>query len=465
MPVVEKNRNYVVEITDMTHEGQGVGRIDGLTVFTDGALAGEQVELKIIKLKKTYAVGKLINVLKPSPDRIVPFCSVYKRCGGCSLQHMDYNAQLAFKKKLVCDSIERIGGLKDVKVHDTIGMKQPYNFRNKAQYPVASVDGRIVTGFYASRSHEVINSEECRIQDVESDKIRKIVAKFMMEKGIPAYDEKTGKGLVRHVITRVGFNTGEIMVVLVINGDTLPHARELVERLIDGTAAQSSGSSMVKSIYINVNTENTNVIMSERNILLYGNESITDKIGNYRFMISPGSFFQVNTAQTEVLYSKVLEYAGLNGSETVFDLYCGIGTITLFLSSRARMVYGVEVVAAAVNDARKNAELNGVDNVEFIEGEAEKVAPRMYQKGIHADVVVLDPPRKGCDESLLRLIADMQPARIVYVSCNPATLARDLKYLDAQGYKATEAQPVDMFPWTGHVECIVQIKRAESRMK
>ena len=340
MPVVEKNRNYVVDITGMTHEGQGVGRIDGLAVFTDGALAGEQVELKIIKLKKTYAVGKLVNVLRPSPDRVIPFCGVFRRCGGCSLQHMDYNAQLAFKTKLVHDSLERIGGLKDIKVHDTIGMKQPYNFRNKAQYPVASVDGRIVTGFYASRSHEVISSEDCRIQDMQSDRIRKLVAGFVMEKGIPAYDEKTGKGLVRHIITRIGFNTGEIMVILVINGDTLPYAGELVQRLVDGNAPGSSGSSMVKSIYLNVNTHNTNIIMGGRNILVYGNESITDKIGNYSFVISPGSFFQVNTLQTETLYSKVLEFAGLNGSETVFDLYCGIGTISLFLSSRARMVYG-----------------------------------------------------------------------------------------------------------------------------
>ncbi|MGI6668713.1 MAG: 23S rRNA (uracil(1939)-C(5))-methyltransferase RlmD [Acetivibrionales bacterium] len=465
MPMVVKNRDYVVDITDMTHEGLGVGRIDGLAVFTDGALAGEQVELKIIKVRRTYAVGKLLKVLKPSPDRVIPFCSVFKRCGGCSLQHMDYNAQLAFKTKLVRDSLERIGGLDDVKVRDTIGMKSPYNYRNKAQYPVASADGRIVTGFYAPRSHEVIGSEECRIQDAESDRIRKLVTGFMMEKGIPAYDEKTGKGLVRHIITRVGFNTGEIMVILVINGDTLPHVDELVKRLVDGTgskgtAFQNSGSSRVKSVYLNVNTANTNVIMGDKNILVYGSESIAEKIGDYTFMISPGSFFQVNTAQTEVLYSKVLEFAGLNGSETVFDLYCGIGTISLFLSSRARMVYGVEVVTAAVNDARKNAELNGAGNVEFIEGEAEKAVPELYRKGINADVVVLDPPRKGCDESLLRLIAaDMRPDRIVYVSCNPATLACDLKYLDAQGYRAAEVQPVDLFPWTGHVECVVLITK------
>jgi len=463
MPVVEKNRDYVVDIKDMTHEGQGVGRIDGLAVFTDGVLAGEQVELKIIKLKKSYAVGKLLKVLRPSPDRVDPFCGVFRRCGGCSLQHMDYNAQLAFKTKLVRDSLERIGGLKDVKVRDTIGMKQPYNFRNKAQYPVTSADGKIVTGFYAPRSHEVIGSDECRIQNMESDRVRKLVAGFMMEKGIPAYDENTGKGLVRHIMTRVGFNTGEIMVVLVINGDTLPHAGELAQRLVDETA-QSSGSSMVKSVYLNVNTDNTNVILGDRNILVYGNESITEKIGNYSFMISPGSFFQVNTAQTEVLYSKVLEFAGLNGSETVFDLYCGIGTISLFLSSRAKIVYGVEVVKAAVKDARRNAKLNGVDNVEFIEGEAEKAVPDLYRKGIHADVVVLDPPRKGCDESLLQLIAaDMQPDRIVYVSCNPATLARDLKYLDAQGYEALEAQPVDLFPWTGHVECVTLMTNVKNK--
>jgi len=474
-PGVEKNEHYVIDITDMTHEGQGVGRINGLAVFVDGALEGEQAEIRIIKITKSYAVGKLISLIKASPNRAAPFCEAFKRCGGCSLQHMDYQAQLAFKTRLVKDNIERLGGIYGVNVHDAIGMEQPFNYRNKAQYPVAQVNGGIVTGFYAARTHEVIRSDHCGIQDIKSEKVRHIVARFAEEKGIPAYDEKTGNGLLRHIVTRVGFNTGEVMVVLVINGDSLPHSDELVRRLT-GIPEDISGDGMnegnasgegiscdgvpgIRSIYLNVNTENTNVILGRRNILLYGSETITDTIGKYKFNISPHSFFQVNPLQTEVLYRKALEYAGLSGTETVFDLYCGIGTISLFLSEKAAKVIGVEVVEAAVDDARKNALINGVANAEFHVGEAERVVPELYRKGLRADVVVLDPPRKGCDESLLQLLADMQPARIVYVSCNPSTLARDLKFLSGHGFNVMEAQPVDMFPWSGHVESVSRIDR------
>ncbi len=491
MPGIEKNKNYTLEITGMTHEGQGVGRIEGLAVFIDGALEGEQVEARIIKLNKTYAVGKLIAVLRPSPGRVEPFCSAYRRCGGCNLQHMDYTAQLAFKTKLVRDNLERIGGLKDVIVHETIGMKQPMNYRNKAQYPVAEVNGSVITGFYAARSHDVIDSEDCGIQDTESDKVRKIVRQFIVEKGIPVYNEATGKGLLRHIVTRVGFNTGEVMVVLVINGNKLPASDELVRRLLESgktmedtvtsteAAMESSGTAAagtarvgkagegleaygIKSFYLNINTESTNVILGRKNILLYGSKTITDMIGGYRFLISPHSFFQVNPVQTEVLYSKALEYAALTGTETVFDLYCGIGTISLFLSAKAGKVYGVEVVEEAISDARMNAELNGITNVEFVLGEAEKAVPELYRKGVRAEIVVLDPPRKGCEESLLLMLAEMRPKRIVYVSCNPATLARDLKYLEAQGFKVAEVQPVDMFPWTAHVECVTMLQRASN---
>ncbi len=452
MALIEKNKNYVLDITGMTHEGQGVGRIEGLAVFVDGALEGEQVDAKIIKLNKTYAAGKLVAVLKPSSHRIEPFCSDYRRCGGCNLQHMDYSAQLEFKTKLVRDNLVRLGGLKDVVIHDAMGMQQPLNYRNKAQYPVSTLNGSVITGFYAARSHVVIDSDECGIQDAESDKVRKVVRQFIAEKNIPAYDESTGKGLIRHIVTRVGFNTGEVMVVLVINGSSLPADEELVDRLLKAVSG-------IKSIFLNINTENTNIILGKRNNKLYGNDAITDTIGSYKFLISPHSFFQVNPLQTEVLYSKALEYAALTGNEIVFDLYCGIGTISLFLSSKACNVYGVEVVEEAISDARKNAELNGVRNVEFIPGKAEKTVPELYKQGIQADVVVLDPPRKGCEESLLSLLAEMQPKRIVYVSCNPATLARDLKYLSMRGYRTQEVQPVDMFPWTGHVECVVCIQK------
>jgi 23S rRNA (uracil1939-C5)-methyltransferase len=350
-------------------------------------------------------------------------------------------------------------------------MSNPLNYRNKAQYPVSVSGESIITGFYAARSHEVIDSEECGIQDAFSNNIRMIVRQFIIDKGITVYNEITGTGLIRHIVTRVGFHTGEVMVVLVINGRALPDgaAEELVKRLTTSVSfpAKEDGEKtitpvpVIKSIYLNINKEKTNVILGPENILLHGSETITDTIGKFSFMISPHSFFQVNPVQTEVLYSKALGFAGLTGAETVFDLYCGIGTITLFLSAKASKVYGVEVVKAAIQDARKNASLNGVKNAEFITGEAEKAVPELYSKGIRADVVVLDPPRKGCEELLLSLFTEMQPKRIVYVSCNPSTLARDLKYLDSRGYRTVEAQPVDMFPWTGHTEAVVRIERVK----
>ncbi len=465
MSLPEKNKTYIIEINDMTHEGQGVGRIGGFAVFVNGALTGELVEARIIKVSKTYAIGKLIKILKSSADRIEPFCSVFKRCGGCRLQHLNYEASLKFKTKLVRDNLERIGGLMDVEVFDTMGMENPYNYRNKAQYPVAVVKGDVVSGFYAARSHDVIKSEECGIQAPVSDMLRNEIVRFIVEKGLTVYDESEGTGLIRHILIRTGFNTGDIMMVLVINGEALPFSDELVKRLTESdlenadtySGCPSGVALKVKSIYLNVNTSKTNVILGEKNILLYGSRTISDTIGRYRFLISPHSFFQVNPVQTEVLYEKALEYAALTGKETVFDLYCGIGTISLFLSEKAAKVYGVEVVEAAYEDAKRNAELNEVKNVEFIQGEAEKAVPGLYQKGVRADVVVLDPPRKGCDESLLHLLSEMKPQRIVYVSCNPSTLARDLKHLTGSGYMVEKVQPVDMFPWGGGVECVASL--------
>lgn len=452
MALVEKNKNYTMDITGMTHEGQGVGRIEGFTVFVDDALEGERADVRIIKRNKNYAVGKLLRIWRDSPCRIEPFCGAYRRCGGCSLQHMDYGAQLEYKTGLVRESLKRIGGLDGVQVHPAIGMRNPMNYRNKAQYPVALVDGSPVAGFYARRSHDVVDIEECGIQDAAGDRIRKIVLRFIREKGIPVYDEATGAGLLRHVMTRTGFGTGEVMVVLVVNGDGIPHGKELTELLVSEVPG-------LKSIFININRANTNVILGGRNIKVYGSDTIFDYIGDFKFHISPLSFFQVNPVQTGVLYAKALEYAELKGTETVFDLYCGIGTISLFLSQKAGKVYGVEVVEDAVRDAVRNAELNGVTNAEFITGEAERVIPELYARGERADVVVVDPPRKGCDETLLRTLADMTPERIVYVSCNPATLARDLKFLGGHGYRTVEAQPVDMFPWTGHTEAVILLQR------
>ena len=444
--------NYTVDITGMNHEGQGVGRIENFTVFVDGAIEGETVEVKIVLVKKSYAVGKLKRIIKPSANRIPPFCPAFKKCGGCSLQHMNYKAQLDFKTNLVRENIKRIGKLDDVIINETLGMEQAQFYRNKAQFPVGVVNGKPSIGFYASRSHDVIDNTACGIQHEISDQVRGIVREFILEKGISAYSEQTGTGLVRHIVVRTGFKTGEVMVVVVINGKDLPHKERLIQLLSEGIEG-------LKSIILNINTKNTNVIMGDKNIRIFGQDTITDYIGRFQFKISPLSFYQVNPLQTEVLYSKALEYAKLTGNETVFDLYCGIGTISLFLSEKAKKVYGVEVVEDAVIDARENAALNGVGNAEFIVGEAEKVIPEMYRHGISADVVVVDPPRKGCDEVLLKTLVDMQPGRIVYVSCNPSTLARDLNYLDRNGYKAVEAQPVDMFPHTAHVEVIILLQK------
>lgn len=444
---VEKNKDYTVEITGLTSEGFGVARIEGFTVFVEGALPEEQVEIRIVKLLKNYGFGKLLRTFNASAGRIEPSCDVVKRCGGCQLQHMSYESQLQYKTKQVKDAIERLGGLKDVTVHDTIGMDNPWRYRNKAQFPVG-IDGDVMIGFYANRSHEIINTPQCSIQDEINDTVIQTVREFIKKYKISVYDENTGKGLVRHIVTRKGFRTGEVMVCIVINGDAIPNDKVLVELL-------SNSIDNLKSVVLNINKKSTNVILGDRNIVIYGEEAIYDYIGEFKFRISPLSFFQVNPSQTEVLYSKALEYADLKGNEIVFDAYCGIGTISLFLSKKAKMVYGVEIVPQAIDNAKENAKLNNISNVEFIVGESETVIPEMYKKGIKADVIVVDPPRKGCDEKLLDVIARMSPERVVYVSCNPATLARDLKYLSERGYRVREVQPVDMFPQTVHVEAIV----------
>lgn len=446
---IKKNEIHTVKINGITHDGLGVGRIYNFTVFVDGAIENEEVEIKIIKLYKSYGIGKLMKIITPSPDRVVPFCEVYKRCGGCGLQHMSSEAGLRFKENLVRENLKRIGKLEDVEVYDIISMEEPFRYRNKAQYPVGMKKGEVQIGFYAKRSHDIIEGQACGIQHKLADKVKTIVKKYIIENNVSVYDETTGKGLVRHVMTRVGFKTGEVMVVLVLNGENLPKKDVLIDALISEVPE-------IKSIVVNVNREKTNVILGNKNIVIYGKGSITDYIGKYKFNISPNSFFQVNPVQTEVLYNKVLEYAGLTQNEVVFDLYCGIGTISLFLSRKAKKVYGIEVVEEAIEDAKENARINGIGNVEFILGEVEKVLPGM---GIKADVVVVDPPRKGCDENLLETLVKMKPSRIVYVSCNPSTLARDLRYLSEGGFKVEKVQPVDMFPWTEHVECVVLMTR------
>lgn len=441
---------HKVIIEKMAHEGQGIAKINGMTVFVENSIIGETCLVKIEKAKKDYAIGKVVKILEASPFRVAPVCRS-KQCGGCNLSHMSYEGQLIFKREKVIDSLKRIGRI-DAEVYDTLGMKTPYHYRNKTQHPVGVKNNRIVIGFFEKRTHNIVEIDDCLLQDPVVDKVINTVKSWMLRYDIPAYDEIAHRGLLRHVVTRVGFKTGEIMVVLVTNGREVPHVEELVKMLLENVP-------VLKSFVINVNTKKTNVIMGDENITLYGRPFIYDYIADIKYRISPSSFFQVNPIQVEVLYDKALEYAELTGSETVLDLYCGIGTITLFLARRAKKVYGIEVVPEAISDAKYNAEMNGIHNVEFIQGAAEVVMPEMAEKGIKADVIVVDPPRRGCDEKTLDAIIKASPDRIVYVSCNPATLARDLRYLEDRGYKTEKVQPVDMFPHTSHVECVVLMSR------
>lgn len=444
-PVHEKQR-IEYEITGLAHNGAGVGKYEGFTVFTPLAVPGETVRAKITHVKKTYAIAELTQVIEPHPDRAEPLCPIFADCGGCQAQHLSYQAQLRLKRQQVIDSFERIGGLQGVIIHPVIGMEHPWRYRNKAQVPFGSRDGKVVAGFYAPGSHQIIDMDACLIQHPENDKAVTAVKQLAIELGIPPYDEQKHQGVLRHVVVRIGVNTGEMMIVLVTNGEHLPHKKALVERL-------KRQFSNLKSIVQNINSKRTNVILGSASRLLWGSEVIYDTIGFVKFAISPHSFFQVNPAQTKVLYDQVRKYAQLTGEETVVDAYCGIGTIALYLAQDAKKVYGVEIVPEAIEDARHNAKLNGFDHVHFEVGAAEEVMPRWLKEGVKPDVIVVDPPRKGCDPALLDAVVGMGPKRLVYVSCNPATLARDAKVLDEKGYKAVEVQPVDMFPQTGHVEC------------
>ncbi len=462
----QKNMELELQIEDMGVDGEGIGKSDGVAFFVKDAVVGDKVRIKIIKIKKRYGYGRLLQVLEPSPYRVQPLCKSYRKCGGCQVQALDYAQQLKYKEKKVWDSLSRIGGFdlnqkkeheeQGILFHPIIGMEEPFFYRNKAQFPIGTdKDGKIVTGFYAARSHQIIPNRKCFLGVDINEKILDIVISFMEEYRIAAYDEVSGKGLVRHVLIRYGFTTKEIMVCLVINGRTLPYADKLVERL-----RMLAG---MTSIVLNINQKNTNVILGEEVVCLWGQAYITDYIGGVKYQISPLSFYQVNPVQTKKLYETALNYAGLTGEETVWDLYCGIGTISLFLARKAKHVYGVEIVEAAIADAKNNAKINGIDNVTFLVGKAEEVLPEYYDKGVqHPEVIVVDPPRKGCDEKCLETILKMKPERVVYVSCNPATLARDLKYLCEGAYEVTEVQPVDMFPQSVHVESVCLLHRKDS---
>ncbi|MHA6482752.1 23S rRNA (uracil(1939)-C(5))-methyltransferase RlmD [Paenibacillus sp. strain BS8-2] len=452
-----------LDMIGLTHDGEGVGRVDGYTLFVHGALPGEQVEARVTKQKKQYGYASLENVLTSSPDRLDPPCDIYEECGGCQLQHFDYGAQLAWKRQHVIDNLTRIGKLsvaenetsEGVIVRSTIGMSDPWRYRNKAAVPVGSAeDGGLIAGFYASGTHRIIDMDDCLIQGERNDEAIRVVKRIAQYLRIKPYDETTGTGVLRHVMVRAGVVTGEIMVVLITNGQRLPRQPEWIEML----RAELPG---LKSIVQNVNEHNTNVIFGDETRTLWGSDVIYDELDGIRFAISARSFYQVNPAQTVALYSKAVEYAALSGDENVIDAYCGIGTISLFLARKAGHVYGVEIVPEAIEDAKRNAALNGVDNTTFEAGPAEVVIPRWRKEGAKADVIVVDPPRKGCDPALLDTILKMQPERVVYVSCNPSTLARDLRVLEDGGYRTVEVTPVDMFPWTVHVECVVWMSRVK----
>ena len=446
---MQKDDLIRVTIEDLSSDGLGVGHSDGMAFFIKDTVIGDEVEAKIMKMKKTYGYARMTKLLLPSPDRIEARCPVARQCGGCQIQSMSYPAQLRFKENKVRNNLMRIGKFENPPMEPIIGMDTPFRYRNKAQFPIGySRDGRRIAGFYAGRTHAIIECEDCLLGARVNQEILETVLSHMEQFQIEPYEEQTGKGLLRHVMTRVGHSTGEIMVCLVVNGTNLPHEEALIAAL--------TGIPGMASITLNTNTEKTNVIMGRKQRLLWGHPYIEDTIGAVRFRISPLSFFQVNPLQTEKLYGKALEYAGLTGEETVWDLYCGIGTISLFLAQRAKKVCGVEIVPAAIEDARKNAALNGFTNAEFFVGKAEEVLPEKYKtEGITADVIVVDPPRKGCEESVLTTMIQMQPKRIVYVSCDSATLARDLKYLCENGYTLQKCCPVDMFGNSVHVETVV----------
>ena len=457
---MQKNDELILKIEDMGVDGAGIGKADGMTFFVKDAVIGDVVRAKVMKLKKTYGYARLMELQEESPDRVEPKCPYYRQCGGCQIQALSYEKQLEFKERKVRNNLERIGGFTEIPMEPIVGMEEPYHYRNKAQFPVGTdKDGHIVTGFYAGRTHTIIPNRDCALGLPVNREILDLVIDFMEKYHVSAYDEKTGKGLVRHVLIRCGFTSKAKMVCLIINGKSLPHSEKLVEALrkIDG----------MTSISINCNTERTNVILGRKTVVLWGQEYITDQIGEISYEISPVSFYQVNPVQTEKLYGLALEYADLHGEENVWDLYCGIGTISLFLAQKAKQVYGVEIIPQAIENAKRNAVKNGIENAEFFVGKSEEVLPEFYEKEAaagrkaHADVIVVDPPRKGCDEKLLETIVKMAPDRVVYVSCDSATLARDLKILCENGYELKRARAVDQFCHTVHTESVCLMERKD----
>lgn len=455
----KKNDIVVIKIEDMGTEGEGIGKAEGFPLFVKDAVIGDEIKARIVKVKKNYGYGRLEEILTPSPFRTTPRCIYHRQCGGCQLQSLSYDKQLEFKQQKVRNNLLRIGGFSAEELErimePIVGMEDCWHYRNKAQFPIGTdKQGNPIAGFYAGRTHTIIANTDCALGVSENKEILEAVLLWMRSYRIPAYEETSGKGLVRHVLIRKGFTSGDLMVCLVINGKKLPKAKELVEALMQ--------IKNMTSVSYSINEKNTNVIMGTEIVPLWGKETIQDAIGDISFSISPLSFYQVNPVQTKKLYELAVEYAQLTGKETVWDLYCGIGTISLFMARRAGRVYGVEIIPQAIRDAKENAERNGIKNAEFFVGKAEEVLPEKYaREGISADVIVVDPPRKGCDEKCLETMLKMRPERIVYVSCDSATLARDLKLLREGGYEPVRVRAVDQFPMSVHVETVVLLSKVD----
>ncbi len=450
---VAKNQEFALEIESLTAQGSGVGHADGFTVFVSGGVPGDLLLVHIIKVKKTYAVGKAVQVLRASESRILPDCPVFPRCGGCAYRFMDYKTEAAEKKKRVEDAFQRIAGI-PLACEEILTPASPDRYRNKAQYPVALENGELKIGFFAPRTHRVIDCADCLLQPAEFREITEIFRIFLKEYKVSIYDAESGKGLFRHIYLRKGFHSGEIMVCAVLNGKTLPHSEVLIERL-------RAANPQITSIVLNCNTEKTNVILGTECTVLWGAPYITDTLCGVSVRLSPLSFYQVNHDMAERLYEKAAEFAALSGTQTVLDLYCGAGTIGLSMARKAKRIIGAEIVPAAVADAKENALRNGIQNAEFFCGDAKDAAKRFRDEGVAPDVVILDPPRKGCDEEVLRAVSEMQPQKIVYVSCDPATLARDAARLEELDYKAVRLCAADLFPRTTHVESVCMFARQD----
>ncbi len=450
MPV-EKNKEYIVEIIDNGYEGEGIAKINGFTIFIPNCIKGEKVKILIVKVLKSHAFGKIIEILKKSPNRVETDCTTYKRCGGCDLRHIKYEETLKMKQNAVQSLVNKTLKSK-VEVQSTLGMENPYNYRNKAQYPVGiNKEGKPVIGVFANRTHEIIPIKECFIQNKNSQKLAKFILDFIIQNNISIYEEKTGKGLIRHIVTKIGIKTNEIMCIIVINGNNIPKEKELVSKITEKFPE-------VKTIVKNINMKNTNVIMGKENINLYGDGYIKDKLGEFTFKISPHSFYQVNPIQAEKLYNLAIENAEISKNDIVFDLYCGIGTISLFIAKYAKKVFGIEIVEEAVEDAKENAKMNKVENTEFIAGDVEIILDKLInQDKIIPDIIMVDPPRKGLDNRSIENILKIAPKKVIYISCNPASLVRDLRKLEEK-YEIDRMKPIDMFPFSKHCEVATTLK-------